>query len=44
MAVCDVRADGLHLIEVASGVSVAEVREATGAALIVPDGGPLPGF
>ena len=43
MAVCDVRDDGLHLIEVAEGVSIPEVREATGAPLIA-ESADLPTF
>ncbi|WP_241479098.1 3-oxoacid CoA-transferase subunit B [Leisingera sp. ANG-M1] len=43
MAVCDVTPEGLVLREAAEGVSVAEIREATGARLIVPDA-PLPVF
>lgn len=43
MAVCDVTPEGLVLREAAEGVSVAEIREATGAQLIVPDA-PLPQF
>lgn len=37
MAVIDVRPDGFHLVETAQGVSVAEIKEATGAPLTVPD-------
>jgi len=37
MAVIDVGPDGFHLIEAAQGVSVAEVKEATGAPLTVPN-------
>lgn len=37
MAVIDVGPAGFHLVETAQGVSVAEVREATGAPLMVPD-------
>ncbi|OCW57955.1 CoA-transferase [Hoeflea olei] len=43
MAVCDVRPDGLHLVELAEGVELAELRFATGAPLIVADG-PIPRF
>lgn len=43
LAVIDVRSNGFHLVETAQGVSVAEVKEATGAPLIVPDT-PLPNF
>ncbi|MDP2732497.1 MAG: 3-oxoacid CoA-transferase subunit B [Hoeflea sp.] len=43
MAVCDVLPDGLHLVELAEGVTLAEVRAATGAPLIAPDG-PIPTF
>lgn len=38
MAVCDVTPRGLHLAEIAEGVSVRDVIAATGATLIVPDG------
>lgn len=37
MAVIDVDPGGFHLVETAHGVSVAEIKEATGAALTVPD-------
>lgn len=43
MAVIDVKPDGFHLIETAKGVSVAEIKEATGAPLIVSET-PLPSF
>jgi len=43
MAVCDVMPDGLHLIELAEGVTLAQVLEATGAPLVVADG-PIPVF
>ena len=37
LAVIDVGPGGFHLVETAKGVSVAEVQEATGAPLTVPD-------
>lgn len=37
MAVIDVGPDGFCLVETAQGISVAEIKEATGAPLIVPD-------
>ncbi|WP_247743653.1 3-oxoacid CoA-transferase subunit B [Shimia sp. R10_1] len=37
MAVIDVTPKGYALVEIAEGISLAEVREATGAPLIVPD-------
>ncbi|MCV2890987.1 CoA-transferase subunit beta [Ruegeria aquimaris] len=43
LAVIDVKPDGFHLIETAQGVSVAEIKEATGAPLIVSET-PLPSF
>ena len=43
LAVIDVDQQGLTLVEVAEGVTVAEVVEATGAPLIVPEN-PLPTF
>ncbi len=43
MAVIDVTADGFVLVEIADGVSVADVAAATGAPLVVPDM-PLPRF
>lgn len=43
LAVIDVKPDGFHLIETAKGVSVAEIKEATGAPLIVSET-PLPSF
>lgn len=43
MAVIDVGPDGFTLVETAEGVSPAEIKDATGAALTVPDT-PLPSF
>jgi 3-oxoacid CoA-transferase subunit B len=43
MAVVDVTAHGFALVEIADGISVQEVVEATGAPLILPDT-PLPSF
>lgn len=43
LAVIDVGPDGFVLLETAQGVSVAEIMDATGAALHVPDT-PLPSF
>ncbi|WP_164726924.1 3-oxoacid CoA-transferase subunit B [Shimia sediminis] len=36
LAVIDIGADGFHLVETAEGVGLAEIKEATGAPLIVP--------
>ncbi|MGB5557534.1 MAG: CoA-transferase, partial [Paracoccaceae bacterium] len=38
LAVCDVTLDGLRLIEIAEGVALQDVINATGTDLIVPDG------
>ncbi len=38
LAVCDVTSDGLRLIEIAEGVALQDVINATGTDLIVPDG------
>ena len=38
MAVCEIRGGELHLLEIAQTTTVAEVVNATGAALILPDG------
>lgn len=43
MAVCDVKEDGLHLVELAEGVDLDDVKAATAAMLVIPDG-PLPTF
>lgn len=43
MAVCDVTPEGLRLVEIAEGLSVGEIRQATGTALLVGDG-PLATF
>ena len=43
MAVCDVTQEGLRLVEIAEGLSVGEVRQATGTVLLVGDG-PLATF
>ena len=43
LAVCDVTPDGLRLVEIAAGTDLQQVRNATGADLIVPDK-PLPTF
>lgn len=43
MAVIDVGPNGFQLVETAQGVSVAEVKEATGALLSIPET-PLPSF
>lgn len=43
MAVCDVTSNGLRLSEIAEGIAVSDVVNATDAELIVPDG-PIPTF
>lgn len=43
MAVCDLTPEGLRLTEIAEGLSVADVVNATEADLVLPDG-PLPTF
>jgi 3-oxoacid CoA-transferase subunit B len=43
MAVVDVTAEGFALVEIARGITVQEVVEATGAPLVLPDA-PLPTF
>ena len=43
MAVCDITSEGLILKEIAEGVSVEDVVNATGADLTIP-GAPLPTF
>jgi len=43
MAVCEITPDGLHLVEIAEGSTVAQVVNATGTALIIPQA-PIPTF